>query len=107
MYLAVPAISLYRRYVSPHKGFRCAYAVARGRGSCSDVGLRLAARVSFPRFLVLMSLQARRCRLAYATLQSADPEREWADKEREVDKDAERTVLRCCESGAVSGCLWP
>lgn len=104
------AVNFYRARISPHKGFRCAYAVAYGRGSCSDVGLRLASRVPLLRFFRLMSLQARRCKSAYLSLQSTDLEREWADSEGRNDKDAERQVLGCMKEGAVCGvscCPWP
>ena len=107
MSISAASIRAYRRHISPHKGFRCAYAAAHGRGSCSDLGLRLAGRVSLSRFVALMTIQAGRCRAAYVSLQSADPEREWADRERQTDKDAERQVLRCFGEGVISCCPWP
>ena len=106
MTFALSAVYVYRRYVSPWKGFRCAYAVAHGRGSCSDVGLRLATRVSFRRFIALMSLQAARCRAAVVSLQSQIEESEGSASEAQINKDAGRQVLRCCGNG-VACCPWP
>jgi putative component of membrane protein insertase Oxa1/YidC/SpoIIIJ protein YidD len=40
MYLLLAVIRLYQRFISPHKGFRCAYHAHTGRQSCSHLGLR-------------------------------------------------------------------
>ncbi len=34
------AIELYRRHISRHKGFSCAYRIILGESSCSEYGLR-------------------------------------------------------------------
>lgn len=36
MNVAVAAIGIYQRYVSPYKGFRCAYRTLLGGHSCSE-----------------------------------------------------------------------
>lgn len=38
------AIRLYQRFISPHKGFRCAYHAHTGRQSCSQLGFRAVRR---------------------------------------------------------------
>ena len=38
--VALRAIEAYQRYISPHKGFVCAYRVHTGRAGCSAIGLR-------------------------------------------------------------------
>ena len=38
--LACRLIGLYQRYLSPRKGFRCAYGVLHGRDSCSRFASR-------------------------------------------------------------------
>src|SRR3989442_1535488 len=63
----------YRRFISPYKGFRCAYGVVSGRGSCSDVALRITRRFGAGRMLRLSRLQAARCKDAFLALQSAGP----------------------------------
>lgn len=65
--LALGAIALYQRWLSPHKGFRCAHAALYGGVSCSaaiaqtirDEGLNLSS--------VTSRLAA--CRQAYGHLQ--------------------------------------
>jgi len=42
--LALCSINLYQRYLSPAKGFSCAYRVLTGRDSCSAYGYRVIAR---------------------------------------------------------------
>ena len=42
--LALLAIRFYQRYVSPHKGFCCAYCAHTGRASCSALGYRAVRR---------------------------------------------------------------
>jgi uncharacterized protein len=37
---ALSAISFYQKFLSPHKGFTCAYGAHTGRASCSSLGYR-------------------------------------------------------------------
>src|SRR5579871_6111831 len=39
--LAVATITLYQRYVSPYKGFRCAFHAHHGGLSCSEYGKQM------------------------------------------------------------------
>jgi putative component of membrane protein insertase Oxa1/YidC/SpoIIIJ protein YidD len=67
-YLALQLIVGYQRYVSPYKGFRCAYAYGTGCASCSQLGFRAirvrgvldGTRLLFARFA--------RCRDAHEAL---------------------------------------
>ena len=52
------AIRLYQRFISPLKGFRCAYHAHTGRQSCSHLGFRAVRR-----FGVLSGLAVLRQRL--------------------------------------------
>jgi putative component of membrane protein insertase Oxa1/YidC/SpoIIIJ protein YidD len=42
--LLLAAIRAYQRYLSPHKGFACAYRVHTGRSNCSALGYRAVRR---------------------------------------------------------------
>ena len=42
--IVLAAITSYQRYVSPHKGFCCAYRAYTGRQSCSSLGFRVVRR---------------------------------------------------------------
>jgi len=69
--LAVAAIHGYRRFLSPRKGFRCAFGVHTGRGSCSGVGLRAFRRAGVLRGFGLLRRQFDRCTMAAADLREA------------------------------------
>ncbi len=42
--IILATISAYQRYISPHKGFCCAYRAHTGRQSCSALGFRAVRR---------------------------------------------------------------
>ena len=98
--LAIGLINGYRRHISPRKGFRCAYHVVYAEGSCSDIALRLARRVNGIRFVRLMLLQAKRCRLALMLAQPHDLEREWPKQEPRNEKLANRSCVEGAGCGA-------
>lgn len=58
---ALAAIGLYQRYLSPHKGFCCAYRAHTGRASCSALGARVIRRWGVWRGLGVLKLRLRRC----------------------------------------------
>jgi uncharacterized protein len=59
--LALAGIGAYRRYVSPHKGFGCAWRVHRGGASCSLLGLRAVRRHGVQRGLLMLRERLARC----------------------------------------------
>jgi putative component of membrane protein insertase Oxa1/YidC/SpoIIIJ protein YidD len=66
--LALAAIRFYQRFLSPLKGFRCAYLAHTGRRSCSHLGFRavrrygaLAGMVVLRQRLYLCGVAHRRC----------------------------------------------
>ena len=59
--LALWAITAYRRWLSPHKGFACAHRVHQGGPSCSAVGLRLIRRHGVWHGVPLLRQRLRRC----------------------------------------------
>lgn len=65
--LALMGIALYQRWLSPHKGFRCAHAALYGGASCSAA----IAQTIREEGLSLPSIAARLagCRQAYGQLQ--------------------------------------
>jgi uncharacterized protein len=64
-HLAVRCIHLYQRWLSPHKGFQCAYRVATGRDSCSAFAVRSISRVGIFIGLRLIRGRFRKCAAAY------------------------------------------
>ena len=61
--LLLAAIRGYRSYVSPHKGFSCAYRVHAGGCSCSMLGLRAVSRYGAWRGLGVLRLRLQQCHL--------------------------------------------
>lgn len=55
------AIRLYQRYLSPYKGFSCAYRVHTGHASCSALGYRAVRRHGIFRGLGLLNERTYRC----------------------------------------------
>ena len=60
-YLVLAAIGLYRRYLSPYKGFSCAYRIHTGHASCSLLGYRAVRRHGVVAGLVLLRRRTYRC----------------------------------------------
>jgi putative component of membrane protein insertase Oxa1/YidC/SpoIIIJ protein YidD len=63
--LALAAIKLYQRYVSPFKGFSCAYRVQTGRASCSTHGYRVVERYGTLLGLKLIKRRLNKCGQKY------------------------------------------
>jgi len=61
--LLTAAIRGYKRQLSPHKGFACAYRVHLGACSCSTLGLRAVSRYGAWRGLGVLRLRLQQCRL--------------------------------------------
>lgn len=72
--LAVGAIRLYRRHLSPLKGFRCAHHSLHGCGSCSEYGQRVYALRPFGLASAMMIERLRECRAAYRRLMAMTTE---------------------------------
>ena len=66
--LALAAISIYQRYISPHKGFCCAYRVHTGFSSCSSLGFRAIRRYGVLRGLKTLRQRLDLCRVAHGRL---------------------------------------
>jgi putative component of membrane protein insertase Oxa1/YidC/SpoIIIJ protein YidD len=63
---AVLSIEAYRRYISPHKGYVCAYHAATGRSSCSRYAQQAIGRRGLLDGLLLLRRRFERCALAAA-----------------------------------------
>jgi putative component of membrane protein insertase Oxa1/YidC/SpoIIIJ protein YidD len=65
--LSIPIILLilfYRRFISPQKGWKCAYAQTTSKGSCSDYGLRFYKRYGLAKGTILLNKQFIRCQIS-------------------------------------------
>jgi len=66
--LALLSICAYQRFVSPHKGWRCAYAVLHGGASCSSYGKEAISHYGILRGTLLVWDRLQDCRGAAITL---------------------------------------
>jgi putative component of membrane protein insertase Oxa1/YidC/SpoIIIJ protein YidD len=62
---ALAAIVLYQRYVSPLKGFSCAYRAHSGGPSCSALGYRAIRRYGVWKGLGTLKARLHRCGVAH------------------------------------------
>lgn len=72
-------ITLYQRYISPYKGFRCAYAACHDSKSCSAIIKNIIAEHGLLAGWPLIKQQFANCQLAY---QSLETEREKQERQK-------------------------
>lgn len=82
----VALIDAYQRYVSPHKGFRCAHRVLHGGASCSGFAKHVLLRNGPRWFLPLMRRRFAACAAAASELSR----RSILDKEKRDDEANDR-----------------
>jgi len=58
---ALAGIRLYQRYISPRKGFCCAYRRRTGRAGCSELGYRAIRRFGLVRGWMVLRERLARC----------------------------------------------
>jgi putative component of membrane protein insertase Oxa1/YidC/SpoIIIJ protein YidD len=63
--LALGAIRFYQRFLSPRKGFCCAYAAIKSHGSCSALGYRAIRRYGVWRGIAVLDKRLEKCGVAY------------------------------------------
>ena len=111
-------ITLYQRYISPYKGFRCAYGIYYGGSSCSAVVKRIVLSEGLFGGWSSIVNQFRRCRCAYNAMlaeQSAgnpgkagaapdddEPDDRQADKEKK-----KRSRPGICPESLAAVCIAP
>lgn len=69
--VALGMIDLYQRWVSPHKGWRCAHALHTGRRGCSALGARAIRRHGVWRGLGVLRRRFDACALSHEQLRLA------------------------------------
>ena len=115
--LALAAIRIYQRLVSPHKGFVCAYRVHTGRCSCSELGYRAIRRLGLGKGWLVLCERTARCGVAHRRHNPARPRplaRERGDCAIDLPCDLDLMpsrgqldvcdVFSCCDAGS---CDWP
>lgn len=64
-FLALFIIKLYQKYISPYKGFSCAYRLHTSRSSCSKLGYRAIRRYGLISGVNLLNQRTYLCSVAY------------------------------------------
>jgi uncharacterized protein len=120
--LLLAAIRGYRRHVSPHKGFACAYRVHAGGCSCSTLGLRAVSRYGAWRGLGVLRLRLEQCRRVAQELRArpfATRSGQAGFVDCDVPCDASCVdgsacsfgdaceVAACLDCGDIDDCGWP
>ncbi len=63
--LALGAIRLYQRFISPYKGFCCAYCAYTGNASCSALGYRAVRRFGVWEGIGILRQRLGKCSIAH------------------------------------------
>lgn len=66
--MADSAIGAYQRYISPYKGFCCAYRAHTGKRSCSAYGRAVVQKLGLWALIAALPKQFERCSTAYQNL---------------------------------------
>jgi len=114
--LALAAIGFYQRFVSPHKGFACAYHLHTGRCSCSKLGYRAIRRFGVTKGWVLLRQRTGLCGVAHRRFtpqRPRPPARERGDCDLGLPCDFDFSpssgksgwcqMLSCCDIGSCGG----
>jgi len=67
--IAVGSINLYQKYISPYKGYRCAYGVYHQNGTCSSIIKSRIQEHGLIKAYPMIKGQFQACKVAYLALQ--------------------------------------
>lgn len=106
---ALAAIGVYQRYVSPHKGFCCAYRAHTGGASCSTLGARVIRRHGLLAGCILLRQRLRRCGEVHRRWHPAGPRPAAAQRgDCDLGCDAPGDGCDTCDvCDGCDGCDWP
>lgn len=107
-YPALLAIRAYQRWLSPLKGYACAFRVLTGRDSCSAYGYRVIARFGLLRGLVLLRRRLRACARHYHEHQAAPAMRYRAARHQAQAGYCDCDLPCACDAiDLLDCCDWP
>jgi putative component of membrane protein insertase Oxa1/YidC/SpoIIIJ protein YidD len=112
-HLALWAIGAYQRYVSPRKGYSCAYRVLTGRASCSAYGYRVIARHGLRPGLVLLQRRLRTCGERHRQHLALHPQARRSARRQaqagycDCDVPLVDCGCDCADVASLADCTWP
>lgn len=102
--LALGAIGVYQRYVSPYKGFCCAYRAHTGRAGCSALGARAIRRWGLRRGLAVLRLRLHRCGEVHRRCANGGPRLNIASQRGHCDLGFLPDDAGCCDVTDACDC---
>lgn len=107
--LAIAAIVVYQRYLSPYKGFCCAHRVRHGGPSCSEYARQIILSAGWRRSLAAFRARLRACRAAAIQLAADQDEQQRKKRRRDAAldclPDACPVLPDTCPDRCDSGCI--
>jgi putative component of membrane protein insertase Oxa1/YidC/SpoIIIJ protein YidD len=91
-------ITLYQKFISPHKGFRCAASVYYGSASCSQTVKQIILQDGIVSGLARIRQQFNLCSVAARSIKEEDQE----DPEKKTKDDC--TTCDMTQSGCQTAC---
>jgi len=114
--LLLHLIVLYQRYISPKKGFVCAYGVLHNNGSCSQLIFEIIRTKPFHQLPRLIIKQFKNCSLAYREINNKDEDKLNSGRcillprrtEKDEKEEKEKRKYNKCEyaAGTAACCLF-
>jgi len=105
--LAIWAINLYQKYVSPYKGYRCAYGVYHQNGTCSSIIKGHIQKEGLIKAYPLIRGQFQACKFAYDNLERKEQRRHKKEEKRKNKEDKRKRkgteVKKKDDGGGCSG----
>lgn len=90
-------IAIYRRFISPKKGFSCAHNHVHGQGSCSDWALDILKDKGAHGLFVELPVRIQQCNAASELLKNS--------KKNETENNNERSKIdKCCIPAEIASC---
>ncbi|MGK5024103.1 membrane protein insertion efficiency factor YidD [Janthinobacterium sp. RB2R34] len=114
-YPALLAIRAYQLYLSPLKGYACAFRVLTGRDNCSAYGYRVIARFGLLRGLALLRRRTRACSQHLQAHRAAAPATRCHTARHQAQAgycdcdlpSADCAACSCDGSDLIDCCDWP
>ena len=77
--IALLMISAYKTFVSPHKGFSCAYRICTGKASCSTFGYKAIERGGITTGILLLRRRFKKCSAAHSRSMTNQTQRHFVN----------------------------
>lgn len=114
-YPALLAIRAYQRFLSPLKGYACAFRVLTGRDSCSAYGYRVIERFGLLRGMALLRRRTRACSRHYHAHRAAASAMRYRTARHQAQAgycdcdlpSTDCTNYACDASELLDCCDWP